>query len=345
MNLTTDPFSHYAKRSGVLFVVTILSISSMSTIQAQTTSFTRTLKVGDSGSDVLALQKILNGNTTTRVAASGPGAPGSETTYFGSLTSDAVARFQELHAAEILTPIGLTSGTGIVGEKTRQKLNALGAAKAAATPASPAKPRDINPTGLTLPATTGSEMYITSPSKYYGPPGTSIVLSGAGFTRSGNTLHFGSSLSIKDLGSADTTFLTFTVPSTIPYGKYILSLENANGTSTHNTFFVITDPQAQAPVITKVTPASGAYGQQITITGKNFTPTDNDIISNYGDIKGIASSDGTTLTFTIAPFSNIPEFQPGVTPVQNLDVLIYFYVLNKNGLSDEKAAGKFTMKI
>ena len=88
-------------------------------------TFKTTLKSGMVSGEVKYLQIVLNSNSVTKVADSGPGSIGKETTKFGFMTKGAVVRFQEKYRSEILVPSGLTEGTGIVGSSTRAKLNKL----------------------------------------------------------------------------------------------------------------------------------------------------------------------------------------------------------------------------
>jgi len=78
-------------------------------------TFSRTLTVGSTGSDVKCLQVILNMSASTKVASSGAGSPGMETMYFGPLTLAAVKMYQTQHG---WTPANQ------VGPMTRAALNA-----------------------------------------------------------------------------------------------------------------------------------------------------------------------------------------------------------------------------
>ncbi len=79
--------------------------------------FDTNLSLGNSGNDVLELQKVLNKDIDTQVAISGNGSKGNETTYFGNLTQIALIKYQTKHSLP---------ATGILDETTRIYINKAG---------------------------------------------------------------------------------------------------------------------------------------------------------------------------------------------------------------------------
>jgi len=79
-------------------------------------TFKSTLVVGSQGAEVKELQKCLSKDHEIYPE-------GSISGYFGSKTKAAVIKFQEKYKEDVLSPFGLTKGTGDVKSKTREKLN------------------------------------------------------------------------------------------------------------------------------------------------------------------------------------------------------------------------------
>lgn len=74
------------------------------------TSFNRDLELGSTGEDVRRLQQFLNAHSAI-IASDGPGSPGLETDYFGSMTRAALVRYQ--------ASAGISPAVGYFGPITR----------------------------------------------------------------------------------------------------------------------------------------------------------------------------------------------------------------------------------
>ena len=98
--------------------------------QADVPAISHDLSVGSKGINVQSLQRFLNDNGF-KIAASGAGSPGHETTLFGYATRAALLKFQSAH--------GIVPATGYFGAKTRAYLASLSrTGSVGSSPAAPA---------------------------------------------------------------------------------------------------------------------------------------------------------------------------------------------------------------
>jgi len=349
-------------REHLFFLLVGLLLPSL--VSAQTmeecTIFSRNLKLGMTGSDIHSLQQLLNQSTATRVAISGAGAPGLETDYFGEKTKEAVVRFQNLYAKEVLYPVGLATGSGFFGEYSRIKLMAL--CKNAVTPVITDVSQSASKTSVPVipaiptPVATGTKsslssietsnpltnffltgdndyFYVKSPSSYVVHPGDKVTIYGGGFTAENNTLKIGAQ-NFSGLKPTLLGMLEVVIPMDTPLGKFDLWVENTKGVS-NKSFIIITLPQTIAPAINSLTPTTTQLGAIITVTGSDFTKEDNEIYLSVNTITGVPSADGKRLSFEL--MVDIPGVTPEMIPpgtTRDIVVPISFYIVNANGISN-----------
>ena len=111
---------------------------------------TKAFSVGQSSAEIKTIQLILNSDPETKISSSGAGSPGKETMTLGGLTVKAIKKFQEKWK---IAKKGDT-GYGVLGPKTRAKLNEVG--KMLNGPTVPVAPVVITPSSQTTQATVSS---------------------------------------------------------------------------------------------------------------------------------------------------------------------------------------------
>ena len=303
------------------------------------------------GQDVLELQKVLNKDSATVVVADGPGSSSFETDYFGPKTRDAIVRFQNKYASEILIPQGLSFGTGFVGVSTRTKLNSLSLTTTPLTPPTPPTPPTQHTPPLTptppfqfnlFTETDNATVQLAFLSMSYGAHGSTLEFTGSGFLPTGNKIIFGSNV-VSGVSAVSSNKIIFIIPDSLPSGIYDVEISNQKGTSDSNSsFIVVNDLVAMPPKIINVSPLTSPLGGEITIFGENFTPTGNIVRSSLGVFNNISSPDGKTLKITLREPHGSKMFRLFIVD-STYTFKVFLSVANIHGVSDHNNHGIVTL--
>lgn len=326
----------------LFFLTNILFFAQSPIIKSETMLLNRHLELGAKGPDVFILQTILNKSEETKIANSGPGSPGFETDYFGILTKKAVERFQNIYKSEILFPSNLLNPTGYVGEATLRKLNSVFLSDPTNGHNEDIKiiKEDKNFVSKNpVPINFGENnfVHVFSVFPYRATPGDSIKITGSGFGLDENIVTFNNLYPISKLRSEDGSTIITKIPDNIPFGAYDIAVSNKykkNGISYAKAKVLVSDKSLPPPSIKEVTPSSNSLSDTITIYGSGFLKEGNNIFSSLGEIKNLPSSDGKTIKVSISSFPFANKLK-GPVDVSGLDVAVYLYVQNDNGVQSE----------
>lgn len=288
-----------------------------------TVDFARTLSLGSRGEDVRELQKFLNTDSDTAIATSGAGSTGNETDYFGQATKRAVIKFQEKYRNDILKPAGLSAGTGFFGSGTRAKVIALKNTT-----------RNTPPSASSSAPVSKGDVIVMFPSQYSGKAGTTITISGSGFTTTENTIYFGEGHAVEKASSWNGQSISFNIPA-IPKGNYSLFVKNARGESNKDAFFVVVDGVTPEPKIESVSPSRANNDETITIKGSGFLPNGNMLRTGTGIFENVSSVDGTTLVFKAQ--SGFPVSTTTPASSKKISFPVWVHIVNENGVSNGKS--------
>lgn len=320
----------YKNKSCFLLVVMVVFISIIFVsldLQAQVENrfaFKRDLTLGSTGFDVRELQVFLNRDLDTKLAVSGVGSSGQETQYFGPITKNALIRFQEKYASEILTPFGLSRGTGYFGPSTRNKIDSILSKEEPVFDQTEkveneeTEQKQESKESFSQEEIKSSleksdvlslkgEMYtdelmLTQLSNYSGQKGEKLKLYGFGFTDS-NTVYFGDRVELKNIKAESHDTIEIDVPESLELGYHEIQIENEKGRTTDSrVFFVVTNESSVEPKIDRVYPDGVSFGEEITIYGEGFDRDWNMIRASFEIIEGVVSDDGKSLTFKVESF-------------------------------------------
>ena len=135
---------------------------------------------------------------------------------------------------------------------------------------------------------------ISAVSPTEGLPGTAVTITGTNLANA-TSIMFGNTEATATNNTA--TSITTTVPATAAAGSQPIKVVTAGGSDTFA--FTVLEEGPEPATITAVNPATGVVGDEVVITGTNFTGATSVRIGET-EIQGFqVSEDGNTITFTV----------------------------------------------
>lgn len=259
--------------------------------------FTKTTRLGGNSLDVKILQRILNSDSRTRIANTGPGSPGNETFVFGNATKIALKKFQTLYA----DLIPLQDGT--INIDTAKVLNSLcreSVARSKATTTTVAAP--IVPPPLRVSLSSDSPLLVKKIKVYLDTSNTIVKPTGDAMICDNCNVSEVRKMSPKK-------YLFIVIPNDgatsvdvqIEAGKIIDTFNNPNENASNNLIFS-SQPQIISNPTTSLNTAPTADQTGIVSVSANTTATDANI-PDFCVYKGQNYRSGDKVPFTC---SNIP---------------------------------------
>ena len=328
--------------TGTTTPVVIPSIISTTTSSTPTASLTASSATIASGQSTTLSWSSTNTTycigTGFSTGGSGPVYPAIDTSIYNGTNSSGYvySGLGSITGSVVVSPTQTTTYTLMCGNGSKHT------AVASVTVSVTTTPNPLAPVITSISTTTT----LVTPLVAQGPVGTSVTITGTGFTSTGNTIHFGPG-AIQNVSSTNGTTLTFTVPSTltggcsagsgmacamyiatISPGTYSVSVTNANGTSNTVTYVVTgtgTVSTSTVPTVTLVaSPTSITSGQSSTLTWSSTNAT-------YCSGNGFSTTGGTayplSVSSNVASGIMIPASPTNgsvtVTPTQTTTYSIY----------------------
>jgi RHS repeat-associated protein len=168
-----------------------------------------------------------------------------------------------------------------------------------------------------------------------GSTGATVTISGTGFatTPAGNTVSFNGKAAT--VSAATATTLTVVVPAGATSGT--VTVVTSAGSATSQQVFTV-DAVVGAPVVSSFSPALGAPGASITVTGSGFAPSAADDIVVVGATRAVVTAASATQLTVTVPDASISGPVSVKTPVGTASSTTDFIVVPRGYAAADVAA-------